>query len=125
MADERLQDATNQQRTQFGSSASIFMPEAHNHFPHGDNSDSYDSGSDSEMHESDHDFLLSQGSEISINKKQGDYDIENIYMYIWFKINEKQSLEMNCNDCNTARVFETVFLLVQIILTTGECARGT
>ena len=58
-------------------------------------------------------------------KKQGDYDIENIYRYTWFKINEKQSLEMNCNDCNTARIFETVLLLVQIILTTGECARGT
>jgi hypothetical protein len=65
MAEEILTDATIQHRRVAGSDASRFQAEAHNHIPHGANSDSHDSGYDSEMHDSDRDFLASQQSETS------------------------------------------------------------
>jgi hypothetical protein len=57
MADERLQDATNEQRARAGSNAFRFEAEAHNHLPVGENSDSFDSGPESESHESDQEFI--------------------------------------------------------------------
>ena len=64
MADERLQDADNEQRAVRGSTASRYTAEAHNHLRQGYNSDSYESGSGS-VHSSDKDFLNSQNSEFS------------------------------------------------------------
>ena len=41
----------------------------------------------------------------AIDKKQGDTESKAIHRYIWFKLYEYQSSELDCIDCNTAGIF--------------------